>query len=90
MSKRKHQWCYIVVLNKQLVKTVEIFFELRVMGSFDPSKGAILKNYSMLYFEIENNVLQSSNNHPYWKPAILVDELCLSAPLSDANLKGLF
>ena len=44
----------------------------------------------MLYFEIENNVLQSSNNHPYWKPAILADELCLSAPLSDANLKGLF
>ena len=32
------------------------------MGSFDPSKGAILKNYDMFYSEIENNNLQLSNN----------------------------
>ena len=36
------------------------------------------------------NELQSSNNHPYWRPAILVNELCLSAPGSNANLERLF
>ena len=44
----------------------------------------------MFYFEIENNVLESSNNHPYWRPAILVNELYLSAPLSNENLEWLF
>ena len=64
----------------QLIKAVEIFFELHVVGSFDSSKGAALKNYSMLYSEIEKNIQQSSNNHPYLRPAILVNEFCLSAP----------
>ena len=79
----------VVLLNKHLLKTVEISFELHVEGSFDPSKGAILKNDSMFYSDIENNVLQSSSNH-YWKPAKVVNELFLSAPLSNANLEGLF
>ena len=79
----------VVLLNKHLLKTVEISFELHVEGSFDPSKGAILKNDSMFYSDIENNVLQSSSNHHYWKPAKVVNELFLSAPLS-ANLEGLF
>ena len=61
-------------------KAVKIFFELHVMGSFDSSKGAILKNYSMFYSEIECNVLQSSSNHNYWRPAIFVNKLCLSTP----------
>ena len=66
MNKRKLRWCQIIVLlNKPLVKTVDIFFELHVVGSFDPSKGAILKNYSVFYSKIEDNVLHSSNNHPY-------------------------
>ena len=77
-------------MTKQLIKTVEKFFKLHVVGSFDPSKDNILKNYSMFYFEIENNVLESSNNHPYWRPAILVNELYLSAPLSNENLEWLF
>ena len=69
---------------------VEIFFKLHVVGSFDPSKDPILKNYYMFYSKIENNVLQSSNNHPYWKPAILLNKLCLSTQFSDADLEGLF
>lgn len=31
------------------------------MGNSDPSKRAILKNYSIFNFEIENNMLQPSN-----------------------------
>ena len=53
MNKHKlQQLCKIVILlKKQLVITVEIFFGL-VLRSFDPPKGAILKNYSMFYFDI--------------------------------------
>ena len=75
---------------KQLVKTVEMFFELDVAGSFDPSKSTFLKNYSMFYSKIKNNVLQSSNNHPRWRSAILVNKLYLSDPLSNASLERLF
>ena len=46
----------------------------------------------MFYCEIENNVLQSSNNHPCWRLAILVSELCPSAPFCSQmqTWKGFF
>ena len=45
--------------NKQPVKTIEKFFKLRIVECFHLSVGAVKKNYSMSYSEIENNVLQS-------------------------------
>ena len=35
----------VVLLNKQLVKTVKMLFQFFAVGSFDPPKGAIQKNY---------------------------------------------
>ena len=74
-------------MNKLLVRTFEMFFELYVKGSFDAPKNAILKNYVIFYSETENKILQSSNNHPYWRPAILFKELCFSVPLLNTNLE---
>ena len=36
------------------------------------------------------NALQSSNNHPYWWPVILLNKLFLSSPLLNANLERSF
>ena len=74
-------------MNKLFVRTFEMFFELHVIGSFDAPKNAFLKNYVIFYSETENKILQSSNNHPYWKPAILFNKLCFSVPLLKANLE---
>ena len=48
--------------DKWLVKTVEKLFKLHVVDGIYPSKRSILKNYSMFYSEIENNVLLQSWN----------------------------
>ena len=55
-------------------------------------KCTILKNYSMLYSEIQNNVLQSLNNtnNSYCRPAILAIELYLWTSNSNADLEKLF
>ena len=75
-------------MNKQIEKAAEILVELHVAGSFDPSKGAILKNYSMFYSEIENNELQSSDNHSYWKRVILINGLCVLVQFQMQTWKG--
>ena len=41
-------------MNKLLVRTFEMFFELHVIGSFDAPKNAILKNYVIFYSETKN------------------------------------
>ena len=41
------------------LKTVEELFKLHAVDDVDPRKLTILKNYSVSFSEIENNVLQS-------------------------------
>ena len=54
--------CLLVIQSdKQFAKIVEKLVKTHILDDFLPSKHAIVKNYSMLYSDIENNVLQSSN-----------------------------
>ena len=47
--------CFLLPQHED-VKTVEKLFEFHILDSIQPSKNPILKNYSMFYSEIENNV----------------------------------
>ena len=49
-------------LVKQLLKTREKFFRVYIVVDIHPLKHAILRHCSVVYSEIENNVLQSPND----------------------------
>lgn len=55
--------CCLLVLQcvKQYQKIVEKLVKTHILDDFLPLKHTIVKNYSMLYCDIENNILQSSN-----------------------------
>ena len=66
INKSKHQkFLKVVLLNKQLVKIVGIFFKLHVVGSFESLNGTILKNYSMLYSEVKTKIITPANGQQY-------------------------
>ena len=49
-------------LVKQLLKTREKFFRVYIVVDIHPLKHAFLRHCSVVYSEIENNVLQSPND----------------------------
>ena len=74
--------------DKQLVEAAKKssnFTSLYISSNFTY---LILKNYTMCYFEIENNVLQYQiiTNYPYCRPVLLV----ICAQYSHATLERLF